>query len=157
MKGLLSPILTESVNYVNAPALAASRGIRITESRAPRSDEHAQMLSVTAASDAGERSICGTVFGRSDARIVEIDGYNVDFKPEGFLMVTQHTDKPGIIGRVGTLLGQKGLNIAGMYVGRDEKTHRAVMALSLDEAVPEGVMAEINQLEGMESARMVEL
>jgi D-3-phosphoglycerate dehydrogenase len=72
-------------------------------------------------------------------------------------MVTQHTDKPGIIGRVGTLLGQKGLNIAGMYVGRDEKTRRAVMALSLDEAVPAGVMAEINQLEGMESARMVEL
>ena len=157
MKGLLSPILTESVNYVNAPALAASRGIRITESRAPRSDEHAQLLSVTATSDAGERAICGTVFGRSDARIVEIDGYDVDFKPEGFLMVTQHTDRPGIIGRVGTLLGQKGLNIAGMYVGRDEKTRRAVMALSLDESVPEGVMAEINQLEGMESARMVEL
>lgn len=158
MKGLLSPMLTESVNYVNAPALAASRGIRITESRAPRGDEHAQLLSVVATSEAGEkRAICGTVFGRSDARIVEIDGYNVDFKPEGFLMVTQHTDKPGIIGRVGTLLGQKGLNIAGMYVGRDEKTHRAVMALSLDESVPEGVMAEINQLEGMESARMVEL
>lgn len=157
MKGLLAPVLTESVNYVNAPTLAASRGIRVIESHAPRGDEYAQLLSVTAASGSGERTICGTVFGRSDLRIVHIDGYNVDFKPEGYLIVTQHTDRPGIIGRVGTLMGAKGINIAGMYVGRDEKTRRAVMALSLDEAVPADIMAEISAMEGIESARLVEL
>lgn len=162
MKGLLSPILTESVNYVNAPTLAAGRGIRLTESRASRSDEYAQTLSVVAASGDGDgepqrSQITGTVFGRSDARIVEINGYDVDFKPEGSLIVTQHTDRPGIIGRVGTLLGANNINIAGMYVGRDEKTRRAVMALSLDNAVPENILAEITQLDGMESARQVEL
>jgi D-3-phosphoglycerate dehydrogenase len=157
MKGLLSPILTESVNYVNAPTLAAQRGIRITESRSGRGDEYAQLLTVVARSDQGERSICGTVFGRSDLRIVHIDGYNVDFKPEGFMIVTQHTDRPGIIGRVGTLLGARGVNIAGMYVGRAAPHGRAVMALSLDEGVPEDVMAEIRAMDGIESSRLVEL
>lgn len=158
MKGLLAPILSESVNYVNAPTLARERGIKITESRnEERPGEYAQLLRVSATTEAGERVICGTIFGRADARIVAIDGYNVDFKPEGVLIVTQHTDRPGIIGRVGTLLGGKNINIAGMYVGRDAHTGRAVMTLSLDEAVPGDVMAEITQLPGMESARLVEL
>ena len=157
IKGVLQPILTESVNYVNAPALAASRGIRVTESRAPRGEEYAQLLTVTATSGGGERSVCGTVFGRSDLRIVHIDGYNVDFKPEGWMMITRHTDKPGIIGRVGTLLGAHSVNIAGMYVGRDEKTRRAVMALSLDDPVPSETMDEIAGMEGIESSRLVEL
>lgn len=157
MKGLLSPILTESVNYVNAPALAAERGIRITESRSGRGDEYAQLLTVTATSASGERSICGTVFGRSDLRIVHIDGYNVDFKPEGWMVVTQHTDRPGIIGRVGTLLGAKQVNIAGMHVGRTQPNGRAVMALSLDHPVPADTMDEIARMEGMESAHLVEL
>ena len=157
MKGLLQPILTESVNYVNAPTLAESRGIRVIESRSGRGDEYARLLTVVAQSGSGRRTICGTVFGRSDARIVHIDGYNVDFKPEGWMIVTQHTDRPGIIGRVGTLLGARGVNIAGMYVGREQKTGRAVMALSLDDAVPADIMAEIMAMEGMDSARLVEL
>ncbi len=73
------------------------------------------------------------------------------------MIVTRHTDKPGIIGSVGTLLGTRGVNIAGMYVGRAEKQGRAVMALSLDESAPEDVMGEIAAMEGMESARLVTL
>ena len=158
MKGLLSPILTESVNYVNAPTLAASRGIRIIEGRAPRGEDYAHLITVVArTAGGGERSICGTVFGRSDLRIVHIDGYSVDFKPEGWLIVTRHTDRPGIIGHVGTLLGEKGINIAGMYVGRSAPQGEAVMALSLDEAVPPDVMAEIQAMEGIASSRLVGL
>jgi D-3-phosphoglycerate dehydrogenase len=84
MKGLLSPILTESVNYVNAPALAASRGIRITESRAPARRVRHSCLPATGRRSGEKRVDLRHGFGRSDARIVEIDGYNVDFKPEGF-------------------------------------------------------------------------
>jgi D-3-phosphoglycerate dehydrogenase len=112
---------------------------------------------VTATSGSGQRSVCGTVFGRSDLRIVHIDGYNVDFKPEGWMILTQHTDRPGIIGRVGTLLGAKNVNIAGMYVGRTTPNGRAVMALSLDDPAPEDTMAEITAMEGMESAKLVGL
>lgn len=157
MKGLLQPMLEDSVNYVNAPTLASQRGIRITESRRDRAEDYEHLLTVTAATDAGERTICGTVFGRNDARIVHIDGYNVDFKPEGFLIVTQHTDKPGIVGKVGTLLGSRNVNIAGMYLGRAQQRGSAVMALSLDDTVDEATMREISAMEGMEKARLVEL
>jgi D-3-phosphoglycerate dehydrogenase / 2-oxoglutarate reductase len=81
----------------------------------------------------------------------------MDFKPEGFHVVTRHTDKPGIVGKVGSLLGANGVNIAGMYLGRTESLGRAVMALSLDAAAPDDVMQQLAAMEGMEYARLVEL
>lgn len=158
MKGLLQPMLEESVNYVNAPTLGAARGIRITESRSGRGQDYNQLLTVTAKTEEGQQhAICGTVFGKSDQRIVHLDGYSVDFKPEGFLIVTQHTDRPGIVGRVGTLLGTRDVNIAGMYLGRAQERGRAVMALSLDGPATEETMREIAAMDGMESARLVAL
>ncbi len=159
MKGLLSPVLRESVNYVNAPTLARERGIRLTESRSDiRSDEYAQVLTVSATSSTGEtHSVSGTVFGKTDLRIVGLDGYDVDFKPEGFHIITRHSDKPGIVGRVGTILGTHQVNIAGMYLGRSGQTGRAVMALSLDAGASNEAMTEIAQMDGMETARLVAL
>jgi D-3-phosphoglycerate dehydrogenase / 2-oxoglutarate reductase len=160
MKGLLSPILSSAVNYVNAPTLAGQRGIRLTESRREESasDEYRSRLVVKATAQSGKTcTIEGTVFGKSDARIVAIDGYRMDFKPEGFHIITRHTDKPGIVGKVGTLLGANGVNIAGMYLGRTESLGRAVMALSLDAAAPDAVMQQLAAMEGMEYARLVEL
>ncbi len=155
MKGLLSPIMS-GVNYVNAPTLAQQRGIRITESRV-ESDNPINRITVKALALSGKScTIAGTLYGR-DARIVAIDGYNVDFKPEGVLIVTQHTDKPGIVGRVGTLLGTQGVNIAGMYLGRATPMGRAIMALSLDTAAPAQTLTELGSMEGMEVVRQVEL
>ncbi len=160
MKGLLQPILSESVNYVNAPTLAEARGIRVTESRRSRDaeGEYPELVSVTARTgDNSAHSLSGTVFGRADLRIVALDGYGVDFKPEGHHIITRHTDKPGIVGRVGSILGEESVNIAGMYLGRSSESGRAVMALSLDQPAPPSVMAQIAAMEGMESARLVEL
>ena len=86
-----------------------------------------------------------------------IDGYAVDFKPEGHHIVTQHTDKPGIVGKVGTILGEADVNIAGMYLGRAGKYGHAVMALSVDGPAPESVLAQIAALDGMEVVRQIEL
>ncbi|GAB4454013.1 MAG: phosphoglycerate dehydrogenase [Armatimonadaceae bacterium] len=158
MKGFLSPILSESVNYVNAPTLAAERGIRVTESRSGRSEEYEKLMTVTVTTGTGEqRTISGTVFGKSDARVVSMDGYSMDFKPEGYHIITRHNDRPGMVGRVGTLLGTRGVNIAGMYLGREQPLGYAVMALSLDNTVPADTMAEIGAMDGMEYARLVEL
>ncbi len=155
MKGLLSPIMS-GVNYVNAPTLAQQRGIRLTESRV-ESDNPINRITVKALALSGKScTIAGTLYGR-DARIVAIDGYNVDFKPEGVLVVTQHTDKPGIVGRVGTLLGTQGVNIAGMYLGRTTPMGRAIMALSLDSPAPAQTLTELGSMEGMEVVRQVEL
>jgi D-3-phosphoglycerate dehydrogenase len=160
MKGLLSPILSSAVNYVNAPTLAQQRGIRLTESRREESasDEYRSRIVVKATALSGKTcTIEGTIFGKTDARIVAIDGYRMDFKPEGYHVITRHTDKPGIVGRVGTLLGANGVNIAGMYLGRTESLGRAVMALSLDAPAPDDVMQQLVAMEGMEYARLVEL
>ncbi len=133
LKGLLEPIVPESVNYVNAPTLAAARGIKITESRTPASGEgQGCVLTVRKKSASSEREICGTVFSKDNIRILYIDGYRVDIRPTGPMLVTQHTDRPGIIGKVGTLLGDNGINIAGMHVGRESEGQGAVMVLKLD-------------------------
>lgn len=155
MKGLLSPILS-GVNYVNAPTLAQQRGIRLTESRV-EGGAHGDQITVKAVALSGKScTIAGTVF-HGDPRIVGIDGYAVDFKPEGVLIVTQHTDRPGIVGRVGTLFGTANVNIAGMYLGRSERMGHAVMALSVDGTVPQGVLDEISAMDGVSVVRQVEL
>jgi D-3-phosphoglycerate dehydrogenase len=160
MKGLLSPILSASVNYVNAPALAKERGIRLTESRTERPVEYENLLTVRAYAQSGRSAeIRATVFGKSEGHIVAVDGYRMDFQPEGFHLITRHTDRPGIVGKVGTLLGENGVNIAGMFLGRGngEAGNRAVMAMSLDNPVPPEALTELRGLDGMEAVRLVEL
>lgn len=158
LKGLLEPVVPESVNYVNAPTLAAARGIKVTESRTPADPNHTCLLTVRKRGSGSEREICGTVFGADNIRIVHIDGYRVDIRPSGPMLVTMHTDRPGIIGKVGTLLGDSGVNIAGMHVGRESgEGSQAIMVLKLDAPVPDAVLQQIRQIEGMETARQVQL
>ncbi len=158
LKGLLDPIIPESVNYVNAPALAAARGIKVTESRTSASENGGSLLTVRKkGAESGEREISGTVFSPSNVRILTIDGYRVDIRPQGPMLITKHTDRPGIIGKVGTLMGDNGINIAGMHVGRESQGQGAVMVLKLDAVVPDAILAQVRQIDGMETARSVEL
>ncbi len=156
LKGLLEPVVPESVNYVNAPTLAAARGIKITESRTPGVVE-GPVLTVRKRGGTTDRAISGTVFSRDNIRILTIDGFRVDIRPTGAMLVTQHTDRPGVIGKVGTLLGDGGINIAGMHVGRESEGRRALMVLKLDAPAPESLLEQIRRVDGMESARPVQL
>jgi D-3-phosphoglycerate dehydrogenase len=155
MKGLLSPIMS-GVNYVNAPTLAQERGIRLTESRAEGGPNDDQITVKAVALSGKSCTLAGTVF-HGESRIVAIDGYPVDFKPEGVLIVTQHTDRPGIVGRVGTLLGTEGVNIGGMYLGRARRQGHAVMALSVDSPADQSLLDQIAAMDGMSVVRQVEL
>lgn len=157
LAGLLTPILSEPVNLVNAPSLAASRGLKVTESVRTSVSEYSHMVTLTVTTPAGSRTLCGTVFGKSDIRIVHVDHYRVDISPEGPMLMTQHTDKPGMIGAVGTLLGAAGVNIAGMNVGREKVGGRALMVLMVDTPVPDDLMEQLRALPGMETARQVTL
>ena len=104
------------------------------------------------------REICGSVTGRNDIRIVHIDGYRVNIKPFGPMLITEHTDRPGIIGKVGTLLGDNAVNIAGMHVGREAAVgSRALMVLIIDSPVSEALLDKIRHIDGMETARQVQL
>lgn len=155
LKGLLQPILTESVNLVNAPSIAESRGIRITESTSSACEDYTSLLSVEVKTDKGIKKIEGTLFGAKDIRIVRIDGYQIDIVPEGYMLVTTHLDRPGVIGRVGMICGDNNVNIAGMHVGREGIGKRAVMIINLDDAISEPVMKQIKELEGIETAKLV--
>ena len=155
LKGLLDPIIPESVNYVNAPGLALSRGIVVTESRTDGNTSHNCLLTVRAHTNTGDREICGNVNNKTEPRIIHIDGYRVDIRPSGPMIVTEHTDRPGIIGKVGTLLGDNGVNIAGMHVGREGEGKSAVMVLKIDTPVSDAVLDKLQNLDGLETVRQV--
>jgi D-3-phosphoglycerate dehydrogenase len=158
--GLLQPMV-EAVNFVNAPLLAEGRGIRVTESKAAGETDVPNLVTVEvqAGTEArsARRSISGTVRGRQDIRILSIDGFRLDIPPAGYMLLTSHIDRPGIIGSVGTLLGSNQINIASMHVGREGARQRALMVLSLDDPVPEPLVEEIRRTIQADSVRLVEL
>jgi D-3-phosphoglycerate dehydrogenase / 2-oxoglutarate reductase len=171
--GLLRPIMPESINIVNAPVVAESRGIRVTESKlageavappegwsgAPAGalPPFAANRIVVTVESGRRRAVSGSVLAPSEIRIEAIDQFRVDLVPEGYLLFCQHVDRPGIIGSVGTLLGDNGINIAQMYVGREGPRKRALMVVSLDDPVPETVLAEMRRVIEAESMTLVEL
>ena len=156
LRGLMTPGSAEGVNMVNAPSLAEAKGIKVVEARRPAVSDHTCLLSVRAHLPGGDRTICGTVYD-GGAHIVHIDGYHVDIVPQGNMIVTQHTDAPGIVGKVGTLLGDKGVNIAGMNVGREAVGGRAVMVLMIDQPLSADLVGQIRAIPGMEAAQPVTL
>ncbi|HEX8552604.1 MAG TPA: phosphoglycerate dehydrogenase [Abditibacteriaceae bacterium] len=160
LKGLLQPSFDTPVTYVNAPMLAQQRGVGITESKSARSDDYANLIEtrVVRNDDGHERAreIDGTVFERVP-HIVAIQGLRVDVVPEGTLLVIPNTDRPGMVGRVGTLLGDAAINIVGMQVGRKERGERAVMVLSLDEAVPQSTLEQLDAMEDLFGARQIDM
>ena len=157
LKGVLQPFLEETVNFINARVVAESRGVRVVESKSTTRHDYPSVITVTVKCAGGDHLIAGTLFGRNEPRIVRIDQYRVDFPPEGHLMIAMHRDAPGTIGRVGTILGSRKINIAGMHVGRTEPGGRAVMALAVDSDIPADVLQEIRTVAGMEDPKVVHL
>lgn len=156
LQGLLAATSEQRVTPVNAPLIARERGMRITERSCPESQNYAGLLIIRAHTADAERVFCGTVL-RDEPHIVQADGYWVDFVPSGTLLFTYHRDRPGLIGRVGTLLGSADVNISGMYVGRLAPREHAMMVLTLDEPASEEVMAQIRVEPDIENAYCVTL
>jgi D-3-phosphoglycerate dehydrogenase len=159
LRGLLEPILDEPINLVNAALVAKARGIRVVESRSHESEDYVSLITSRVTTDREERTIAGTLFGRNEPRIVAMDHYRVDFVPSGYMLVSLHIDKPGMIGKVGTLLGQHSINIAGMNVGRSQPRPGgpSVMVLSLDNPIPPDILQQLRQIDGITTASLVEL
>lgn len=157
LKGYLEASSTSgSANYLNAPALAEDRGIRVTESRPAETCEFTDLLTVTVSSGDDAVSLSGTFFG-NQPRLVKIQGRNIDANPEGHLLVFENTDSPGVVGSLGQLLGARGINIASMALSRDEVGGEALSILNLDTPIGDDVVEEIRQIEGITSARAVAL
>ena len=157
MKGLLTPISAESVNYVNAPVLAKERGIRITESKSSTLIHFANLIEVDVKTDKKMTSVAGTLFTREDPRVVSIDGSDVEVDPEGYLLLISNRDVPGMVGQIGTLLGTNKINIAGMTLGRDKPGGQAKTVLKIDSPIPEPVMREIRKSKNILDAKLIKL
>lgn len=155
--GMLSPVVGETVNFVNAPLIAKSRGIEVIESKNAEFDDYAALLTISVKTDKGESEISGTLFEGREMRIVQMGGFPMDFVPEGVVLVSAHKDTPGIIGHVGTLLGNENINIAYMYVGRKTAGEKAIMVLSVDTPVPSPVIAKMVEINGIDTVRQVQL
>lgn len=157
LKGLLEPAVGEAVNYVNAPVMAHERKIVFSSERKPVTPGYTDLVIVKATTERGDLTLEGTVLERQLMRIVSVDGYNADFQPIGVKIFIRNTDQPGMVGRVGTLLGNHHINIADMSLGRKVKQGTAVMVLEVDEPVPDAVIAALRALDGVESVRQVNL
>ncbi len=153
--GLLKPALGETVNSVNAPVLAKSRGIEVVESKSPEGGDYSALLTVSVKTDKGCYEVSGTLFGAKDFRVVEMAGYPIDIAPTGVLLVSPHIDRPGVIGQVGSILGAENINIAAMHLGRKGPGETALMVLSVDSEVPADIIEKIAQIEGIESVKQV--
>ena len=152
LKGLLDPILQQPINIVNAEFIAKERGITVSETVTQESSGFKNLITLKIRTDKGEETVSGSVFFKGRSRIVAIGGYTMDMIPEGHVIVSRHLDKPGVIGRVSTLLGKNNINIAGMQVGRITPGEPAIMVLNVDDDVPETVMEEIRAMPGIFTA-----
>jgi D-3-phosphoglycerate dehydrogenase len=142
LQGLLERSSEHRVTPVNAPLIARDRGLRINEHTNAEIENYAGLLTIRANTADGSHEFSGTVL-RDEPHIIQVDGFWVDFVPEGSMLFTYHRDRPGLIGRVGTLLGSADVNISAMYVGRKAPREGAMMILKVDEPIPDEVMNTI--------------
>ena len=158
LKGLLGAVLGDSINFVNASLEAKARGIRVVEVKDEASrDFTGGSLQLISRGDQGSRSVTGAVFADGELRITNIDAFPVNVTPSSHMLFTRHRDMPGIIGKLGSLLGEHNVNIASMQVGRKIVRGDAVMVLSIDDPVPAALLEELTAIDGIQEAHPVTL
>ncbi|MBI5214512.1 MAG: phosphoglycerate dehydrogenase [Ignavibacteriae bacterium] len=156
LKGLLETMLDEPVNYLNAPLIAKERGLNVNLSREEDHEVYNQLLTVSYETDKEKRSFAGTVFGKN-IRIVKMDGFYFEIKPEGHLLIYYNEDKPGMLAAVGSILAGASINIAGVSLGRFEQGKQALTIMSIDSPVSQVVMNQIAGVDGVVGVKMVSL
>ncbi|UCF31598.1 MAG: phosphoglycerate dehydrogenase [bacterium] len=155
LKGLLDHRMQEGVSYVSAPYYAKEREIGIVEAKAERVKNYSDLISVKITTDRGSNTVGGTVFADLKGRVVNIDQFLVDIVAEGTFLFFTNQDRPGVIGRVGTILGDNRINVAGFYLGRESYQGNALGFVSLDSRIPENVLEEIRNLPEILEAREI--
>ena len=146
LKGLLSPILGKQVSFVNAPLLAGERGWQITQAKGIKISEYRNVITCQITLEDGEEiSIAGALLDRQNPFILQINDYRVHFEPRGHLLIMGSYDKPGVIGRVGTLMAENGINIASWHTGRAAPGGNTLTVLNFDDALPERAMAVLRE------------
>jgi len=156
LAGLLAPVMASPVNLVNAHLVARERGVAVTVTAENETHGYGSLLTVVTQTREGRKIIAGTVFD-GQPRIVRLRDLNIEFTPEGYILVLSYEDRPGMVGRLGTMLGGLGVNIASMHVGRKSKRGRAIVVLILDEELSPPQLAEVARTVQADFARLIRL
>ncbi len=168
LKGLLTPVCGETVNFVNAPAMAKERGIAVNESRSTQAEDFTNYIEIEVGANRraarnhgaeGVNRIMGTLFGNQLPRVVRINEYLLDVEPKGYVIFIQNEDQPGVVGTVGTILGKNKINIAEMSLGRVKKGKKmlAMTVINTDNEVSERVLNEIKKFRPILDVKLVKL
>jgi D-3-phosphoglycerate dehydrogenase len=140
LKGILARSVNEPVTFVNAPSLARDRGLTVSEMRSTVSQDYVSLVQIRAETDEGPVTVHGTVVARDTVRVLGIDDFDVEVGPADRMVFFRYVDRPGIIGKVGTIFGDAAINIATMDVGRRAQGGEALMVLTVDSEVPQQVL-----------------
>ena len=155
LKGFLSRRLSEFVNLINAPFLAREMGIIINEIKTGANSSYTNLLTVECETDKETKSLAGTVFGNSEIRIVNIDAYHLELKPEGHMLFYTNIDKPGMLATVGKIIADANINIAGLSLGRLEAGKEALTVINTDNELDQSVLKRISGINGVKSVLKV--
>jgi D-3-phosphoglycerate dehydrogenase len=158
LKGVLGPVTDEPVSFVNAPAIANAHGLTVRETKVGATRDYVNLVELRGTFQGRETHVAGTLYGKQGSpRIVGIDDHIVDVPPSAHMLVVRNQDVPGVIGTVGTILGDAAVNIDDMVVGRTNTGQAALMALSTTEPVPAAVIESLRRADGIIDARAIEL
>jgi D-3-phosphoglycerate dehydrogenase len=157
LKGLLAPILEETVNYVNAPSVAKERGIEVNEAKSSNSGNFASLLSIRVKSGDKVKSVSGTIFNKKEPRLVEIEGMSLEVTPEGNMLYLFNEDQPGVIGDIGQLLAKNQINISRMQLGREKAGGKAISVVGVDSVVGTDILTQLKSLPHVLSVKQIKL
>ncbi|HBX68163.1 MAG TPA: hypothetical protein DEH25_01910 [Chloroflexi bacterium] len=158
LSGMIKPVDTRPVNWVSAPVMAFEQGVATAQAKEliERRD-HPVLIACRVSWEGGSRTVAGALFGNGAARLVQYDDFEVDATPEGYVLILENADVPGVIGKVGTRLGRAGINVAQWRYGREAPGGRAVSFINLDQRVPRDLLAGLEQEAEIRRARLVRL
>ncbi|MFQ5485830.1 MAG: phosphoglycerate dehydrogenase [Desulfobacterales bacterium] len=157
LKGLLAPIVKDHVNSVNAPILAKERGIKVTETNCLEAEDYINLITVKVIATETEFSVSGTIFGKSEPRIVKINNFRLEMIPDGHLTFIYKTSRPEAIGHIGTTLGMHDIAITQMQVGQDDNGESSIIYLRTDSPIPEEILDELRSLPSVSTAIALEI
>jgi D-3-phosphoglycerate dehydrogenase len=157
LSGLLSGVVGDWINLVNAPVAARERGIKIKETTASNGEDYTSLIRIRVDATKGGMTLAGAIFGKREPRIVEIDGIAIEAIPQGNILVMNNYDKPGLVGSIGTTLGNNSINIGQLQFGRDEPGGRAITVVNVDSAPDDKTANELAALPNVISVHRVTL
>jgi D-3-phosphoglycerate dehydrogenase / 2-oxoglutarate reductase len=156
-KGILTPVLGETINNINAMNMMKERGINIQEIVSNEEAEYVNSISVDLTTDKETFSLLGTLTSNKQPRVVKINNVYVEAIPAGHMLFINNNDKPGIVGAIGTILASANINIAGITLGRENQQGVAVSVVNVDSEIPDAVMAELRQTKNILLAKTIKV